>query len=236
LVTRFPALIERMQRIIHFQNLSERDLLTILQAGEFKRFKAGTTIFYESEPCFGLCVLLKGEVHLYKLGPEGQENIIAVIKAVIMFNEIAAIDGEANPVTAVAHKNCLIWKTDYDSFQFGLQKFPGLGLGLLPILARRNRKLIAKYADLSFRPVRERLAILLLELSKYGNRTIKRKEHTIQQMAAHAATVPVVISRTLGEFRDEGLIECSRDLITIYHPDELAVLALIDLEPMEENK
>ncbi len=236
MVTRFPSLIERMKRIIHFQNLSERDLLTILQAGEFKRSKAGSTIFYESDPCFGLCVLLKGEVHLYKLGPEGQENIIAVIKAVIMFNEIAAIDGGANPVTAMAHKNCLVWRTDYDSFQFGLQKFPGLGLGLLPILARRNRKLIAKYADLSFRPVRERLAILLLEISKYGKRSIKRKDHTIQQMAAHTATVPVVISRTLGEFRDEGHIECSRDKVIVHHPDELAKLALLDLDPMEESK
>lgn len=232
MVSRLPSLIKKMKKIIHFQNLSERDLLTILQAGKFKRYSPGSTIFYEGDHCFGLCVLLKGEVHLYKLGPEGQENIIAVINAVIMFNEVAVIDGGANPVTAVAHKNCLVWKTDYETFQSGLQKFPGLGIGLLPILARRNRKLIAKYADLSFRPVRERVAILLLELSSHGENIIARKEHSIQQMAAHTATVPVVISRTLGEFRDEGIIESNRTQIIIHRPEALASMALLDFYTM----
>jgi CRP-like cAMP-binding protein len=225
--------MERMKRIIHFQKLTERDLLTILQAGEFKKFSSESTIFHEGAPCFGLCVLLRGEVHLYKLGPEGQENIIAVITPVIMFNEVAAIDGQPNPVSAVAYKNSLIWKTDYESFQLGLQKFPGLGLGLLPILARRNRKLITKYADLSFRPVRERMAILLLDLSNYGQDSIDRKEHSIQQMAAHIATVPVVISRTLGEFREEGYVDCTRTSIIVNQPEELAHLALLDLESTE---
>ena len=91
---------------------------------------------------------------------------------------------------------------------------------------------IAKYADLSFRPVRERVAILLLDLSSYGEDIIFRKEHSIQQMAAHTATVPVVISRTLGEFRDEGFIESNRDQIIIHRPKALASLALLDFETM----
>jgi CRP/FNR family transcriptional regulator len=234
MVTKFPELMERMKRISHFQKLSEGDLLTILQAGRFRKYSPKSTIFHEGDPCFGLCVLLRGEVHLYKLGPEGQENIISVITPVIMFNEVASIDGQPNPVSAVAYKNSLIWHADYESFQFGLQKFPGLGLGLLPILARRNRKLIAKYADLSFRPVRERMAILLLELSDFGHTSIDRREHSIQQMAAHIATVPVVISRTLGEFKEEGIIDCTRKSIVVSHPDELADLALLSLYNPEE--
>lgn len=230
MVTTITGLLERMKRIVHFQKLSERDLLTILQAGEFKKFSSGETIFLEDAPCYGLCVLLGGEVHLYKLGAEGQESIIAVITPVIMFNEVAVIDGLNNPVTAIAYKQSLIWRADYESFQIGLEKFPGLGLGLLPILARRNRKLIAKYADLSFRPVRERMAILLLDLSSYGKDPINRKEHSIQQMAAHIATVPVVISRTLGEFKDLGYIDCTRASIKVNQPEELAHLALLKLE------
>ncbi len=230
MISAFPGLIERMKRIIHFQKLSERDLLTILQAGEFKKFSPGENIFLEDAPCYGLCVLLRGEVHLYKLGVEGQESIIAVITPVIMFNEVAVIDGLSNPVTAIAYKQSLIWRADYESFQIGLEKFPGLGLGLLPILARRNRKLIAKYADLSFRPVRERMAILLLDLSSYGKNPIDRKEHSIQQMAAHIATVPVVISRTLGEFRDEGYVDCTRTSIVVNQPEALAQIALLKLE------
>lgn len=223
------SLIGRMKRVEYFKNLSTRDITMILRSGEFLRALAGNTLFHEESPCFGLCVLLRGEIHLYKLGSQGQENIIAVIKPVIMFNEISAIDRQPNPMSAVVFKNSLIWRVSCKDFHEGLERFPKLGLGLLPILARRNRKLITKYADLSFRPVRERLAILLLEKSELGNIDIIRKENTTQQMAAHVASTAVVISRMLGDFREKGLIQCSRHHICVLKPYELAELASIDL-------
>jgi CRP/FNR family transcriptional regulator len=227
------SLIGRMKKVEYFSNLSTRDITTILRSGEIMRIPAGQILFHEEAPCFGLCVLLRGEIHMYKLGSEGQENIIAVIKPVIMFNEISAIDTQPNPVTALAYKNSLVWRADCKSFQEGLIRFPKLGLGLLPVLARRNRRLIAKYADLSFRPVRERLAIILLEKSKQGSIQINRKENTIQQLAAHVASNPVVISRILGEFRDLGLIESNRHFISVIQPDALAQLASLNLFQQE---
>ncbi|MDH5605897.1 MAG: Crp/Fnr family transcriptional regulator [Anaerolineae bacterium] len=227
----FPSLINRMKRVIQFRDFSDQDLISIVQAGSIKRYSAGATIFYEEAPTSGLFVLLRGKVHLYKWGPEGQENIIAEINPVIMFNEVAAIDGGPNPISAVSQKNSIIWHTDFESFQYGLETYPELGIGLLPILARRNRQLIEKYANLSFRPVRERVALLLLELSDHGHLIIIRKDNTIQQMAAQIATAPVVISRTLGIFKEEGIIESSRSMIVILQPEKLANLALINFHP-----
>jgi CRP/FNR family transcriptional regulator len=146
-----------------------------------------------------------------------------------MFNEVPAIDRQPNVVTAVAYKNSLIWRVDCEGFQEGLRMFPKLGIGLLPVLARRNRRLIEKYTDLSFRPVRERLAILLLEKSRQGEIEIDRRDNTIQQLAAHIATDPVVISRVLGNFRDLGLIDTTRKSIRISEPAGLAKVASLDL-------
>lgn len=223
------SLIDRMKKVEYFNNLTTGDITTILRSGEFLRIPADSIIFHEEESCYGLCVLLRGEVHLYKLGREGQEDIIAVIKPVIMFNEVPAIDSLPNPVTALAYKTSLIWRADCKSFQEGLKRFPKLGLGLLPVLARRNRKLINKYADLAFRPVRERLAIILLVKSRQGTEEIDRGENTIQQLAAHVASNPVVISRILGEFRDLGLVESNRKFIVVKKPNELALLAHLDI-------
>ena len=226
-----PSLAQRMKRLIPFKNYSDRDIIKIVQAGTIKKYPAGNTIFFEEDPCFGLCVLLKGEVHLCKIGPEGQEGIMGVIKPVIMFNEIAAIDGGVNPGTAIAFKYSIIWSIKPDVFQEGLKSFPEMGIGLLPILAKRNRALIAKYSDLSFRPVRERMALLLLELSDQGEKEIVRKNHAIQQMAAHISTSPVVISRILGELREEGLVRCDRITITIIEPERLIDITMASMEP-----
>ena len=216
------SLISRMKRVENFKHLSTRDLTLILRSGEFLRIPAESTLFYEDEACYGLCVLLSGEIHLYKLGSQGHENIISVIKPVIMFNEVPAIDGQPNPVTAFAFKNSFVWRVNSEDFQEGLDRFPKLGLGLLPVLARRNRRLIGKYADLSFRPVRDRLAIFLLKHSNLGTKEIIRSQNTIQQMAAHIVTTPVVISRELGELRKGGFIECNRQHILVTDPDGLA--------------
>ena len=228
----FAKLASRMKRLSQFRRLSEGDILTIIRAGSIRRFDAGEVIFMEDDPCSGLCVLLGGEVHLYKLGPGGQENILAVIRPVIMFNEASVLDEGPNPVTAIAFKRSTIWIADLESFKYGLERFPQLGLGLLPILAKRNRMLASRYADLSFRPVRDRLAILLLELSEHGRSVIKRRENTIQQMAARTATVPVVISRKLGELKEEGFVECSRETIRVVDPRRLAETVLLRLDGM----
>ena len=227
------SLINRMRQVEYFKGLSTQDIAMIVRSGEFLRVPAGTMLFQEDTPCYGLCVLLRGEIHLYKLGEEGQENIIAVIQPVIMFNEAAAIDCDPNPVTAIAYKNSFVWRVGCKSFHEGLERFPKLGIGLLPVLARRNRKLIQKYSDLSFRPVRDRLAILLLKKSDQGKDVINREENSIQQLAAHIAANPVVVSRILGELREAGLVESNRQEIVVLQPDKLANLVSLDLDQPE---
>ena len=229
-MSELTSFAERMKKIPFFRKYSDRDLLVIVRAGSIKRYPQDSIVYHEADESFGFGVLLSGEVHLYKLGPRGQENIISVIKPVIMFNEISAIDGGTNPETAFAFKNSIVWSAKPEIFQMGLDRFPELGIALLPILARRNRELISKYADLSFRPVGERFALLLLSLSDNGRKSIIRKDNSIQQMAALVVTDPVVISRKLGEFRDSGVIDTNRKEINVLRIDELASLAMEELE------
>jgi hypothetical protein len=51
----FPSLVNRMKRVVHFKNLSDRELLAIVRAGQFVRFAAGNVIFMEEAPCY-VCV------------------------------------------------------------------------------------------------------------------------------------------------------------------------------------
>jgi CRP-like cAMP-binding protein len=99
-------LIRQLGRVKHFSSLPESAREAIVTAGRVRRFPASSTIFAEGEPCAGMFVLLAGQVHLCKLGLQGQENIMAVIEPVIMFNEVAVLDGGPNPVTSVAIRDC----------------------------------------------------------------------------------------------------------------------------------
>jgi len=220
-------LISSLKTVNHFRNLSLNDLRLIVTSGTVRRFRAGATIFTEGEPCAGMFVLMRGMVHLCKIGPQGQINIMAVVEPVIMFNEITVLDDGPNPVTAVAVKDCFVWQIGYKAFQGLLEKIPQVGLSLLRILARRNRQMITQYEDLSFRSVVARTAKLLLDLSDYGRHPIDRRTCSINEMASRIATVPEAISRSLNLIKQQRVIRVSRTEIVVFSVEELATLAQV---------
>jgi CRP/FNR family transcriptional regulator len=219
-----------MSKLRHFKGLNSSDLKAIIDAGRIKKFPGNNPLFIEGTPCAGLFVLLSGEVHLYRYGPDGQENLLAVIEPVIMFNEVPVLDNGTNPVTAIPNRDSVIWHSTCESFQRLLQQYPQVALGLLPVLAARNRNLIEHYEDLSSRTVQARTAKLILALSDNGHSTINRGEHTISQMAARISTVPEALSRAISFFKDKDIIAASRTEIIVRKPEELAHQAKITLD------
>lgn len=219
---------ERLRRVQHFHHFSMNDLTAIVSQGQMRRFRTGEVIFQEGEPCSGMHVLLRGQVHLRKMGPLGQTNILSIIKPVIMFNEVAVLDGGVNPLSAQAVEDCLIWQISYDSFQLLLQRYPSMGLGLLKILAQRNRQMLEHYEDISFRSVHARMAKLLLDLSENGTKKIVRNQHSLNEMADRIASVREAISRSLHTFKSRGFIQYDRTEINVLEPQSLAKLGQMD--------
>lgn len=223
----------RLGNVSHFMKLPLADRLSIILAGQMRLFSTDTVIFTEEEPCAGMFVLLKGHVHICKLGPQGQQTIIADIDPVIMFNEVALLDGGPNPYTAIATQNCFAWHISHQAYQKLLERYAGdkymlVALGLLHIMASRYRQLLNSYADLSFLTVPLRVAKLLNELSENGKVAINRREISINEMAAHIATVPEAISRSLTLLRCQGIINTTRTKITVLKPGELSRLTQVD--------
>jgi CRP-like cAMP-binding protein len=228
-----PNLVDRLGSVKQFNTLSPGQLKAIVSAGNMKKFSCGQAIFREGEPCSGMFVLLRGKIHLCKLGPQGQVNIMAVIDPVIMFNEVAALDGGSNPLTAVAVEDSLIWQVGYQPFQDLVERLPQVGLSLLRVLASRNRQMLAHYEDLSFRSVLSRTAKLVLDISAAGTQPVDRRKCSIEEMARRISTVPEAISRSLNIMKAQALIRVSRSGIIVLQPLKLAELALLEIPKME---
>lgn len=223
---RMPAatlaeLREGLRRVRHFQHLGDEDLDRILTAGHIRRLEAGKIIFAEGDPSGGLFVLLKGRVHLVKLSQDGQESIMAAVEPVIMFNEVPALDEGPNAITALAVEESLVWWTDSHNFRLLLLEYPTMALGMLRVLATRNRLLVDHYEDLSFRTVPARAAKLLLDLSDNGQKPIDRVLYPNTELAARISTVPEAFSRSLSIFRKDGCLRTTRKHLIIVTPEKL---------------
>jgi DNA-binding transcriptional regulator YhcF (GntR family) len=69
------------------------------------------------------------------------------------------------------------------------------------------------------------VAKLIYELSAQGQIPINRHENSINEMAAHIASSPEAISRSLNVLKCQGIITSTRTTIIVLEPDELAKLA-----------
>jgi CRP-like cAMP-binding protein len=222
-------LAQRLQKIEHFQNISLQEIKGIISAGNILTYPKDHYIFTENEPSSGMYVLLKGQVQLCKISLQGQVSILSVIDPVIMFNEVSALDGGQNPTTAITIQESVLWHITSEKLQNLILQYPHIGLGLLKVLANRNRKLISLFQDLSFRPLLSRTAKLLLEISDNGKQNIFRKEYPNYQLAARISTVPEAFSRCLKTFRNQNMIRTDSNKIEILDPQELKKTAMLDL-------
>lgn len=221
---RIDQLIRSLQRVKPFGQIPEQELRDFILAGQIESIAAQTLIFHEEAACSGLYVLLAGQVQLCRHSAEGHITILAVFDPVIMFNEVAALDGGANPVTAIAGSASTIWRISSDRLSQFLSAHALISLELLKILAGRNRLLVNHLQNLSFYPVQIRTAKLLLELSNNGSQPVDRRRYPNHQLAARIATVPEAFSRALKALRESGAIEATPQSIFITRPQCLTQL------------
>jgi CRP/FNR family transcriptional regulator len=214
-------LAQRLAAVPQFRDIPIEGVVSIIRMGELLNYSQGEIIFYEDAPCTGMFVLVTGRVTLNKLVPAGQEGVLNTLEPVIMFNEVATLDGGVNPVSAVTHTNCRIWYISREDMQALIMQYPQIGLSLLGVLAMRNRQLVNYYSDLSFLSVHARLAKHLLDLSRQGEQPIDRRQNPIRLMAARIITTPEAISRTLKAFNTSGLIQYDRLEIQVCDRDGL---------------
>ena len=212
-----------LSSVPYFKNLSPADLVGIINSGQLKRYKKNRYIYSKDEPAAGMFVLFSGKVHLCNYGCDGQSQIFSTIEPVTMFNEVTAIDGEPNPATALAVKDCLTWNINYEDFENLVRKFPDpvVGLALMKVLAGRTRELINLCGDLSFRTVVSRCAKLILDLSGDGANRIDRREFPLADLSALLATAPESVSRSLSWLDKQGFISTDRTHISVVKPEEL---------------
>lgn len=230
-IVQTQELVEKIRRVPHFAGLQNSELEKIILLGQIQSYPPGQMIFQENSPGAGLFVLLSGQIQLSKLSLQGQNAILAIYDPVIMFNEVAALDRGPNPVTAETTEHTVVWRLDADRLEQLFLRYPRIGLGLSRVLAARNRHLVGRYEDVSFRSVLARTARLLLNLTANGTIPIDRRKHPLHRMAALIATVPEAFSRSLRIFRLNGDIHCTGSTIKVIHVGKLQEIAEIQPRP-----
>lgn len=209
-------LIEEIAAIPLFQGLPQQQQEDLARIVVEQIFHKGQIIFSEGEEAIGFFVVLTGRVKVFKLSPEGKEQILHIFGSGEPFGEVPVFKGENFPAHAQALEESRIFCFPKGSFVSLVKKNPSLALNMLAILSLRLRRFAHLIDDLSLKEVPGRLATYLLYVSEQ-NKGSDDLELTITkgQLASLLGTIPETLSRILGRMARQGLITSEGNRIRI---------------------
>jgi CRP-like cAMP-binding protein len=225
--TQRPELV-LLRRAAFFASLSDDLLDELASAAIQRRYDRGQMIFLEGEPCAGLFIVAEGTVRIFKLSPQGREQVLQLLGPGSTFNDVAVLDGGPNPASASAASDATLWIIARADIRRLAQTYPTLAWSLVESIARRTRLLVEMVEDLSLRSVKARLAKLLLSQAAHAADAagIDRGQMLTQsEMAARLGTVREMVGRALRELVEEGFIEMDRHRIVILNRSGLHAVA-----------
>lgn len=185
-----------------------------------RRYNRGDMVFLEGEPCEGLFIVSSGRVRVFKLSPEGREQVLLIAGPGEAFNEVPVFDGGPNPASAESLEASLLYFLSKDHLLQIVERYPAVAKAIMRIFASHLRHLTALVEDLSFRNVTSRVAKILLR--QLEQREVQGGPRlTQQQIAAMAGTAREVVGRALRALEQRGAVRMERGRIVIVDRDAL---------------
>lgn len=203
-----------------FTRLPPAERARVEQACRERRYAKGETIFREGQPAEAVWVVKSGRVHLMKFLADGKASTTCVMTAGEPFCCLPAMDSRPYPVDAVAAEDSVVVRIPQDAFHRAMERSPAFTQETLCLFCDRLRQVEHK-SCMVYEPVEQRLAEVLLTLSKKFGSTIPLTRH---ELAEIAGTTHETAIRTLSRFGKKGLIRSSRGKTTILSREKLSAL------------
>lgn len=210
--------------------LKEEDLRKIKSISIPKKIVKKELIFAEGEPAKGFYIILSGKVKLYKISPDGKEQILHIVSAPDAFAEAALFLEGTYPAYAEALTDGQLLFIPARDFSQMIEKNPKLSINMIISLSHFLKKFTALIEELSLKEVSSRVAKYLLDLSLKAEREGKdpmwiELDMSKGQIAARLGTISETLSRTLGKLKAKEIIDVKKHSIKILDRRSLEELA-----------
>ncbi|HAJ27926.1 MAG TPA: transcriptional regulator [Syntrophus sp. (in: bacteria)] len=199
-----------------FEGLSAQQQRDMFAVGISKTAERGQKIFFDGDRATGFYIVLSGKVKIYKLAPEGKEQILHVFGPGEPFGEVPTFANDVFPVHAQAVEKTNLLFFPRESFLGQIRQDPDLAMGMLATLSRRLLHMTKLVESLSLQNVSTRLAAYLVQLSEAQKQAATvRLDINKGQLASLLGTVPETLSRALNRLTNQNLIKVQGRQITI---------------------
>lgn len=211
-----------------FRELSAGQVDQIIPLTREKTYPAGEAVIWQGDPCESVYCVISGEVEIYRISPNGREQILDRMSSGLWFNLVPALIADAkNQANVRALTDSRLLSISRSNFTRLLVDFPVFGLAVARYFAQRLAHMTSMIETLSIYSVRQRLAQFLISQADGvgGSGTVR---WTQTDMANRLGTVRDVLGRALRRMADEGMLRIEREKILLLDKEKLMRAAVGD--------
>lgn len=206
-----------------YARIKQTDRLTMLfqQNTNINKYKKKQVIYGEGNHPVQLFFIKKGIVKTYKCNPEGKELITGIYSEGEYLGYVALLEETVYKDIAVAVEYAELAVISKDEFELLMETDWQVARKFISLLAKDITDKEQLLLGLAYNSLRKKVAEALILLSRKYKEAIKISR---DNLAAIAGTATESLIRTLGEFRQEKLIEISEGYITILNEPKLRTM------------
>lgn len=198
------------------------ELKKIIQERRTRQFKKNQVVYYEGDKGNGLYLLMNGKVKSIKIAQDGRELMTGIYTADDYMGVNSMLLNEPHSDTATALEDstvCLIPKEQLEQL---MNQYPDVAREFIKILAKDVKDKEEQLLQMAYHSVRKKMADAMVRLQSQQSGVEGSFKITREDLAAMTGMATETVSRTLSDFKDEGLIEKKGSSITVVNLESLA--------------
>jgi CRP-like cAMP-binding protein len=221
-------LASSLKKLPHFRLLEAAALGQIAEKASLRRYQAAEAIFFERDPAVAFYAVVAGSVKLYRLRPDGREQVIHALGPGATFAEAAVLNIGVYPVHAVATETPTeLIQIPGDPVKKLIREDERVATAMVGSLSMRLLELVERVDELASASAAGRVARYLLKLPSTGPVTKPTVELPVakKDLAARLAIAPETLSRVLRKWEQTGLVDGAQRTLVLLDPARLLAIA-----------
>lgn len=209
-----------LERLAAGQLKGNEELKKLIAGRKVRQIKKKQILYYDGDQAQGLYLVLEGGIKTIKLSEDGRELMTGIYRPEDYLGINGLLLDELQNETAEAMEDSAVCLLPKEMVMSLINRYPDISQQFLKILSNDIRKKEGQLLELAYNSVRKRLAHTILRLHKQLAEPAEFKVSR-DELATMAGMATETVSRTITDFKLEGLIERKGSLIRLLDADRL---------------
>ena len=198
--------LERLDNLVS-KNEGLAELKKIIEDRKNRFFKKNQIVHYEVDRAIGVYLIISGKIKTVKMNEDGRELMTGMYQGEDFFGVNSILSDEMYTDTATAIEDCQLCFFPKEQLEELLRIYPDVADKFIKLLSNEIRNKETHLLQLAYQSVRKRIAEAILRLFRHNPVEGESVSISREDLAAMTGTASETVSRTLTDFKNEGLIE-----------------------------